>query len=631
MSKKERELYDVGSLYESTHYLELVAMDLLKITQESMQVNGSQQEEEGNAGYVLCLVDIYSRQVWAYAIPSKHSELVWDRIQTFLDEVGTPSVILSDNGLEFSGDVELGLVENGIESMKTSIYSPQSNGVCERTHQEILKQLRYLVDGTGKSWTQLLSEAVNTVNRVRAEKSITLSRNSILDEGDLVWVWVEPRSKLSRRWRGPMRIVSVRSAGDSYQVFDYERDTTLTVRRRDVKRCFRTYEDELTVKKEAVERITNSLSNYVMNVKSWDWDSSILDQHNGENVRSSDDGEGKRSEDEQRNSDCTQMNSRVGRDGRGDDRERDDEYQKSLDVRPSNSPDEEKDCEYDGQYNKDDERNHYVEGMDDENDQKSNWDDEQLNSQDEVTFIRYPMKELKSVVEWMISGNERVMAVVPFWPEMNWYRKLMNEDDCELMMLDSKWDIYSVDDLSIGTPNWWSVLVLMRTSSLKRGDIVEDGGCEVVQEVDDEVVQDVGGEVDEEIRELEYSSMMVKQSSQQDALDVQDRSCQPSRQYESDWPHYSHSGTKVDMDRLSIIPESKAPVEEFEPYDEGKSVVEPASPPSALVDQRVPRNPRKRRLLGTTQSHPSSYSPGSSSRRRSSRRRKVVGQWWKAT
>ena len=105
----------------------------------------------------------------------------------------------------------------------------------------------------------MMKEAVKIVNEVREGKRENEEGHYSFKVGDLVWMWKEPRSKLSRRWRGPGRVIEVRAAGDSYLVHDYNANVEVSVRRGDLKRCHRMYEVDLMIEKHEMQNILDNM------------------------------------------------------------------------------------------------------------------------------------------------------------------------------------------------------------------------------------------------------------------------------------------------------------------------------------------------------------------------------------
>lgn len=94
--------------------------------------------------YIMTCIDHFSKHAWAEPIINKAAEDVTDAFQKIIASAdGTmPTTCISDNGGEFQSTFDEWLTDNGIRHIKTTSYSPQSNGVVERFNKEIRKYIR---------------------------------------------------------------------------------------------------------------------------------------------------------------------------------------------------------------------------------------------------------------------------------------------------------------------------------------------------------------------------------------------------------------------------------------------------------------------------------------------------------
>ena len=127
----------VVGLPMATKFNEVVALDLKQFT--------------GINGYVIYMIDMFSRFCKARVIPNKRPETV---VKAFTMEwiaagMGPPGKILVDNGGEFANNELNDLSEQlNFEVCVTSAYSPWSNGLCERNHAVIDKSvLKMMYEG----------------------------------------------------------------------------------------------------------------------------------------------------------------------------------------------------------------------------------------------------------------------------------------------------------------------------------------------------------------------------------------------------------------------------------------------------------------------------------------------------
>ena len=87
----------------------------------------------------------------------------------FLD-FGFPKRLLHDQGREFENKLFKRLKElNGVDSVRTTPYHPQGNGLCERMNRTILNMLRSLNHPDKANWKDKIKKLTfaynNTVNK----------------------------------------------------------------------------------------------------------------------------------------------------------------------------------------------------------------------------------------------------------------------------------------------------------------------------------------------------------------------------------------------------------------------------------------------------------------------------------
>ena len=115
--------------------------------------------------YILVIVDICTRFVWLYPLPSKTGPVVSARLRELFLLFGLPRVIQSDNGSEF---VNLGLKVvldgAGVDHRRVAPYRPQGNGAAERAVRSVKEVLLPLIRGDLGSWARRLPEAQYAMN-----------------------------------------------------------------------------------------------------------------------------------------------------------------------------------------------------------------------------------------------------------------------------------------------------------------------------------------------------------------------------------------------------------------------------------------------------------------------------------
>lgn len=127
----------------------IVQMDLIDFTNKpSLQFR-----------YIVVVIDVFSRYVWAKAITSKTPDKVLMAYQSILKNSRfkeTPTLLMSDNGGEFKG-----VFHEYVERHITSLGGrPESQGVVERVNQTLKRALIR----RGGAWSRELSTIVDQYN-----------------------------------------------------------------------------------------------------------------------------------------------------------------------------------------------------------------------------------------------------------------------------------------------------------------------------------------------------------------------------------------------------------------------------------------------------------------------------------
>jgi hypothetical protein len=126
----------------------------------------------GVSKYFVTFIDDYSRRIVVYAISTK--DQVADKFKHFKAlaerQVGTTiKCVRSDNGSEYLGAFARELQQYGIIHQTSAPYTPQQNGVAERTNRTLLECARSMVHAQGlgqEFWAEAVSCAAYIRNRV---------------------------------------------------------------------------------------------------------------------------------------------------------------------------------------------------------------------------------------------------------------------------------------------------------------------------------------------------------------------------------------------------------------------------------------------------------------------------------
>ena len=132
-------------------------------------------DEKGNK-YILVFICAFSRYAMMRAVPNKDAFTVAQALhQSWVCTLGTPVVLVSDNGTEFLNDVVATLKSKmGMDHITTSPGHPQPNGKVERVNASVRNYLRSYVDWTGNLWSDCLAE-LNFAYNTSVHRALKLS------------------------------------------------------------------------------------------------------------------------------------------------------------------------------------------------------------------------------------------------------------------------------------------------------------------------------------------------------------------------------------------------------------------------------------------------------------------------
>ncbi|MEL6462700.1 MAG: RNase H-like domain-containing protein, partial [Cyanobacteria bacterium J06621_15] len=142
-----------------------------KVTVDLLKLNTSVR---GN-NYILACNDILTRFVELYPQKTKTAKETAENIYRFINRYGSPSSIMSDNGLEFNNKILEELLEYyGVKKINIMPYHPASNGVAERTNRKIMDVLKLTMPENDNNWDNYL-ENVQYLLNTRIHESIETS------------------------------------------------------------------------------------------------------------------------------------------------------------------------------------------------------------------------------------------------------------------------------------------------------------------------------------------------------------------------------------------------------------------------------------------------------------------------
>ena len=122
--------------------------------------------EDKKMKFGLIVVDVFTRKLWAVAMPNKTPEETVKHLRGILDSIPKkPAVISSDQGLEFSGPVGQELKDRGIGHKLKDTLAKNELAVVDRIIQALKKTIaRMMAKTKGGTWVNFLDDAVKAYN-----------------------------------------------------------------------------------------------------------------------------------------------------------------------------------------------------------------------------------------------------------------------------------------------------------------------------------------------------------------------------------------------------------------------------------------------------------------------------------
>ena len=132
----------------------------------SCDICGPLPETSKGNKYIITFKDCFTRFLEAYAIPDATATTTADIIsEKIIARYGAPEVLLTDNGRNFTSKEIKSLCEAlDITKTFTTPYNPKANGIVERAHRDLKKNLVKMMKVTGKEWDKQLAHTVLTLN-----------------------------------------------------------------------------------------------------------------------------------------------------------------------------------------------------------------------------------------------------------------------------------------------------------------------------------------------------------------------------------------------------------------------------------------------------------------------------------
>ena len=99
--------------------------------------------KKNNAKYLLTIIDHFSKYGEVYILKSKNGDVVLGQLKNFINKIGKPKEIQSDNGTEFTNNKFKNFcMENDISFITSRPRRPQSQGCVENFNKTIKSIIR---------------------------------------------------------------------------------------------------------------------------------------------------------------------------------------------------------------------------------------------------------------------------------------------------------------------------------------------------------------------------------------------------------------------------------------------------------------------------------------------------------
>ena len=93
--------------------------------------------------YLLNIKDHFSKYSWSFLIQDKISKEVAKKIKLLFNEGHIPTLMQTDNGLEFKGKLDKLLRKSNVKHIKSRPYNPQCQGLVENFNKYVKRYLAF--------------------------------------------------------------------------------------------------------------------------------------------------------------------------------------------------------------------------------------------------------------------------------------------------------------------------------------------------------------------------------------------------------------------------------------------------------------------------------------------------------
>ncbi|KAJ8893030.1 hypothetical protein PR048_005611 [Dryococelus australis] len=154
----------------------------------SVDLYGPLPKSKGGVHYILVAMDILTKNTKLYAIFNAATPTLVVKMKSFIEEVGRPEAVLSDNCTQFTSNVlQQGMLKLRVVPTTTSVRYPQSNPV-ERCMHTLGTTLRTYCNNSQQKWRDFLplvevvmNHTVHVSTSLTPFEALTNYRSMLLD------------------------------------------------------------------------------------------------------------------------------------------------------------------------------------------------------------------------------------------------------------------------------------------------------------------------------------------------------------------------------------------------------------------------------------------------------------------
>ena len=113
---------------------------------------------DGNTYDILSVIDIFSRFLFLRPLQTKQASEVEEHLLDIYIEHGPPEILQSDQGPEFKGAVKPVCETLNVRIIKSSAYSPQTQGKDKRSHRTWKEKIKFDLINGDLNWVEYLQQ-----------------------------------------------------------------------------------------------------------------------------------------------------------------------------------------------------------------------------------------------------------------------------------------------------------------------------------------------------------------------------------------------------------------------------------------------------------------------------------------